>query len=249
MTTRCIGAFNYRRAAQGTLAHHIPTAARCRTNTLWEEVPHRNVQGGHVFSASGMAPDQQNVQAVTLWPTPENVTAVGRFLGLASYYLRYIAQFSDIAKPLHNLIQKNVPFHWTQDCEKAFHTLKEKLEQALVLTYPKFDSSAGTFILQTDASAVGLGAELEQDGHVVAYASRALTKPEQQYSVIHKECLAAVYAMKQFRHYLLGRRFKLVTDHAPLQWLSAQKMEGLLCRRLCQSRNMTLRFSTRRDQC
>ena len=184
---------------------------------------------GHVFSASGMAPDQQNVQAATLWRTPENVTAVCRFLGLASYYRKYIAQFADIAKPLHNLIQKNVPFHWTQDCEKAFHTLKEKLEQAPVLIYPKFDSSAGTFVQQTDASAVGLGAELEQDGHVVAYASRALTKPEQQYSVIHKECLAAVYAMKQFRHYLLGRRFKLVTDHAPLQWLSAQKMEGLLC--------------------
>ena len=92
-----------------------------------------------------------------------------------------------------------------------------------------FNSQASEFLLQTDASAVGLGAVLEQDGHVIAYASRSLTSPEWQYSVIQRGCLAVVYASKQFRHYLLGRRFKLLTDHAPLQWLSPQKMEGMLC--------------------
>ena len=81
-----------------------------------------------------------------------------------------------------------------------------------------------------DASAVGLGAVLEQEGHVIAYASRTLTKSESNYSVIQKECLAIIFGMKQFRHHLLGRAFTLMTDHAPLQWLSAQKMEGLLCR-------------------
>ena len=70
--------------------------------------------------------------------------------------------------------------------------------------------------MQTDASSVGLGAVLEQNGHVVAYASRALSKAEQQYSVIQKECLAAVFAMKQFRHYLLGRHFQLLTDLSPI---------------------------------
>ena len=65
---------------------------------------------------------------------------------------------------------------------------------------------------------------------MVAYASRSLTAPERQYSVIQRECLAVVYALKQFRHYLLGRHFQILTDHAPLQWLSAQKMEGMLCR-------------------
>ena len=86
------------------------------------------------------------------------------------------------------------------------------------------------FVVQTDASTTGIGAVLEQDGHVVAYASRALMKSECHYSVIQKECLAAVYALKQFCHDLLGRRFQLVTDLALLQWLSSQKMEGLLCR-------------------
>ena len=102
--------------------------------------------------------------------------------------------------------------------------------EAPILAYPLFHRNASPFILQTDASAVGLGAVLEQDGHVIAYASRSLNSAEQHYSVIQKECLAIVFALKQFRHYLLGRPFKLVTDHAPLQWLSAQKMEGMLCR-------------------
>lgn len=75
---------------------------------------------------------------------------------------------------------------------------------------------------------MGLGAVLEQDGHVIAYASRTLTAPERQYSIIQRECLAVVYALKQFRHYLLGRHFQLLTDHVPRQWLSAQKMEGML---------------------
>ena len=83
-------------------------------------------------------------------------------------------------------------------------------------------------MLQTDASATGLGAVLEQDSHVIAYVSRTLKKAEQQYSVIQKEYLAAVHVMKQFRYYLIGWPFKLVTDHAPLQWLSPLKMEGLL---------------------
>ena len=89
--------------------------------------------------------------------------------------------------------------------------------------------NASPFVLQTDASAFGLGAVLEQDNHVIAYTSRTLTKCEQNYSVIQKECLAIVYALKQFRHYLLGRKFLLLTDHAPLQWLGSQKMEGMLC--------------------
>ena len=119
---------------------------------------------------------------------------------------------------------------WTEVCAAAFTTLKCKLVQAPILVYPQFTVGANPFVLQTDASAMGLGAVLEQDNKVIAYASRSLSKLECNYSTIQKECLAIVFAMKQFRHYLLGRPFTVMTDHAPLQWLSAQKMEGLLCR-------------------
>jgi len=132
--------------------------------------------------------------------------------------------------PLHGLTQKGVSFKRTSVHDNAFSFLESKLTQSPILAYPDFSSAAPPFVLQTDASAVGLGAVLEQGGHVIAYASWTLTKSESNYSVIQRECLAAVFGMKQFCHYLLGRCFTLMMDHAPLQWLSAQKMEGLLQR-------------------
>ena len=182
---------------------------------------------GHVFSESGMSPDKEKIAVIKDWPIPKTVTEIRQFLGLASYYHRYIQQFADITTPLHYLTEKTATFVWTEECQKGFQRLKDLLSQAPVLCYPSLTKD---FELQTDASAVGLGVVLEQDGHVVAYASRSLTHAERQYSVIERECLAVLYAVKQFRHYLLGRAFVLHTDHQPLQWLSAQKMEGRLCR-------------------
>ena len=125
---------------------------------------------------------------------------------------------------MYCLTQAGTTFLWDKDCNDAFATLKQLLTEAPVLVYPMFGSKASEFVLQTDASAVGLGAVLEQDSHPIAYASRSLSSSERNYSVIQRECLAIVFALKQFRHYLLGRPFQLYTDHAPLQWLSAQGM-------------------------
>ena len=95
-------------------------------------------------------------------------TEVHHFLGLASYYRRYVHQFSHIAAPLHHLTQKNVQFSWISECQIAFSMLKQKLTQAPILVYTRFDSAAPLFILQTDASVVGIGCVLEQDGHMLA---------------------------------------------------------------------------------
>ena len=139
---------------------------------------------GHIFSKNGMAPDTDKIAVVQNWPTPTDVTEVRQFLGLASYYRRYVKNFADIAAPLHHLTQKAVEFNWEENCQQSFQVLKDALTQAPVLCYPCFKKG---FTLQTDASAVGIGAVLEQDGHVIAYASRSLTPPERQYSVFDLE--------------------------------------------------------------
>ena len=184
---------------------------------------------GHVFSKDGMTPDTDKIAVVQKRPTPIDVTEVPQFLVLVSYYQRYVRNFADIdiAAPLHHLTQKAVEFNWEKNCQHSLQVLKDALTQAPVLCYPSFKKG---FTLQTDASAVGIGAVLEQEDHVIAYASRSLTPPERQYSVIERECLAILFAIKHFRHYLLGRPFHIHTDHRPPQWLSAQKMEGRLCR-------------------
>ena len=99
-------------------------------------------------------------------------------------------------------------------------------QEAPILVFPHFDLQASHFVLQTDASAGGLGAILQQNGHAIDYASCVLNKAECNYSVIQRECLAAVCGMKQFRHYLLGRPFEHWTNHEPLMWLTNQGMLG-----------------------
>ena len=187
---------------------------------------------GHVVSEDGVSTDPAKLESIRTWPTPTNTTDVRSFLGLASYYRRYIKGFANIARPLHALTQKDKTFHWSQECESAFQTLKEKLSTSPILAYPRVGQE---FVLDTDASKYGIGAVLSQehDGHerVVAYASRTLNRAEQNYCVTRRELLAIVYFLKHFRHYLYGHEVKVRTDHGALTWLMKFKNpEGQLAR-------------------
>ncbi|KAG9282328.1 hypothetical protein AMEX_G970, partial [Astyanax mexicanus] len=191
---------------------------------------------GHIISAEGVAVDPAKTEAVQAWPEPVNVREVRSFVGLASYYRRFVSGFAELARPLHKLTKKGVSFKWTQECQTAFQTLKDKLVSAPILTFP---DPGQTFILDTDASDVAIGAILSQkiDGFekVVAYASRALSRQEKNYATTKKELLAVVHFTSYFRHYLLGRRFLLRTDHSSLRWLhNFSQPEGQLARWLEQ---------------
>ena len=175
---------------------------------------------GHKISREGVATDQAKVNKVENWPQPKTSQELQRFLGLASYYRKFIQNFASIARPLHRLTEKGRPFKWTSECTSAFCKLKQHLTTAPILVYPDFSRP---FILDTDASNDGIGAVLSQeyDGseRVVAYASRTLNKSERKYSVTRKELLAVVVFTQHFRTYLLGQPFKLRTDHGSLSWL------------------------------
>ena len=141
--------------------------------------------------------DPEKIEMVREWPVPTTQTKVHSFLGTASYYRRFVQNFGMIACPLHRLTEKNRPYL----CQIAFETLRKKLVESPILAYP---SSEAAFILDTNFSAIGIGAVW-------------LSKSERNYSVTKRELLAVVFYCKYFRHYLIGKKFKLRTDHAALR--------------------------------
>ena len=174
---------------------------------------------GHSLTRQGLMPNQRLTVAVQEFPKPKNLHDVRRFLGLSSYYRRFIPKFAKIAQPLHRLTAKDVPFVWSPECEEAFKTLKRQLSVPPVLAYPAFDRD---FTLETDASSQGLGAVLSQVQadeklHPVAYASRALNPSERNYSVTELETLAVVWAITHFHSYLYGNCVHVLTDHSAVK--------------------------------
>mgnify|MGYP000961308023 FL=1 len=174
---------------------------------------------GHIISAKGIAVNPEKVSAIVNWEPPQNVKQLRSFLGLASYCRRFVENFSKIAKPLSNLLQKHVKYVWSPECDIAFNTLKEKLITAPVLTPPDESKPYEVFC---DASLQGLGAVLMQEKKVVAYTSRQLKPNEKNYPTHDLELAAVVHALLTWRHLLLGRKVDIFTDHKSLKYIFTQ---------------------------
>ena len=174
---------------------------------------------GYLVTPSGFKPNIRNIEAVINFPIPTTLKELRKFLGLTSHYRRFVKGYSSLAQPLYALTRKDASYHWTAECEPAFNYLKSCLITAPVLVYPDFDRD---FVLETDASILGLGAILSQvqdDGklHPLAYASRSLSKSEKNYPVTELETLAVVWGITHFRYYLYGHQVTVYTDHAAVK--------------------------------
>lgn len=179
---------------------------------------------GHVVSKYGISMDPNKVRAITQYPTPTDVTSLRRFLGLTNYYRRYIKDYSLIAAPLLELLKQNTPFSWSIYAQRSFERLKNCLATAPILGYPNFRLP---FQLTCDASDIGISAILSQNIDnrevVISYASRTLNNAERNYSTTERECLAVIWGVEHYRHYLMGSKFTIFTDHIALQWLKNTK--------------------------
>jgi transposase InsO family protein len=187
---------------------------------------------GYNVTSNGLQPDLKKTEAIRDMLKPTKIDELRRFLGMLSYYRRFIKQFSKIATPLYRLTESNRKFKWCDKCDEAFKRLKEALITAPVLAYPDFSKP---FLIQSDASKFAIGAVLSQiiegEEHPNAYASRHLTKCERNYTTSEKELLAVVWATKYFECYIYGKKVLIYTDHEPLTTLkSLQEPTGRLGR-------------------
>ncbi|KAJ7961759.1 Ty3/gypsy retrotransposon protein [Quillaja saponaria] len=174
---------------------------------------------GHIISLKGVTADPKKIQAMENWPRPSTTKALRGFLGLTGYYRRFIRDFGKISRPLNTLLRKNA-FQWDAAAEEAFMILKSKMTQAPVLALPDYSSS---FVIETDASGVGIGAVLLQHGHPLAFISKALGPKHLSLSTYEKELIAIVYAVNKWKQYLLGKHFTIKTDHQSLKYALEQK--------------------------
>ncbi|XP_038683092.1 uncharacterized protein LOC119983499 [Tripterygium wilfordii] len=174
---------------------------------------------GFVLSDQGVEADPEKVRAIVEWPTPSSVHDVRSFHGLATFYRRFIRNFSSIVAPLTECLKSEL-FVWTDAAEAAFHHIKQHMTQTPILRMPNFEQ---VFEVACDASHVGIGGVLSQGGHPIAFFSEKLNDCRKRYSTYDIELYALVQTIKHWRHYLVYREFVLFTDHDSLRHLQSQR--------------------------
>jgi Reverse transcriptase (RNA-dependent DNA polymerase)/RNase H-like domain found in reverse transcriptase len=173
---------------------------------------------GYVVSAEGIHVDPSKVDAIVSWPTPANIHDVRSFHGLTSLYRRFIRDFSTLVSPINECLKGGV-FKWTKKAEKSFQVIKEKMTATLILALPNFKN---IFELKCDASGVGIGAVLNQEGRPITFFSEKLSDSCKNYTTYHKEFYAIVRALGHWRHYLISKEFILYSDHEALKFINGQ---------------------------
>eukprot|EP00253_Pinus_taeda_P011610 PITA_11610 len=192
-----------------TLREHQLYAKLSKCDFYKEEIQYL----GHVISKEGIAVDPEKIKTILEWPVPKDVADIRSFMGLAGYYRRFVEGFSRVAYPITSLQKKGRSFKWSSECQQSFEKLKQLLTSPPVLSIADPNKD---YVVCTDASGEGVGGVLMQEGRVIAYESRKLKEHEQKYSAYDLELAAVIHALKMWRHYLLGRKFLLLTDHHSL---------------------------------
>ena len=204
----------------------LQTAHENNVKLNFEKLQYKQTQVdffGETYTTDGHKPSSDKVKAITNMPQPANKKELQSFIGMVNYLGKFTPRLSELAECLRDLIRINVPFQWGPEHTKAFTSIKQEIIQAPVLKY--YDPKKPT-VLQTDASAKGLGACLLQCDHPVYFGSKALTDSQKGYIAIELEALAVSWAMEKFHHFLYATKFVLETDQKPLETILAKSLNA-----------------------
>ena len=203
---------------------------RCKDKQLalnWEKCHFMVTEGivlGHKISATGLEVDQSKISIIKTLAPPTTVKVIRSFLGHAGFYRRFIKDFSNIARPLCRLLEKDTRFNFDDSCKAAFAEIKTRLVQAPIMAAPEWDQE---FEVMCDASYFAMGAILGQKKkkilRAIYYASRTFNEAQENYSTTEKEMLAIVFACEKFRPYIMGSHVIVHTDHAAIKYLMSKK--------------------------
>ena len=187
---------------------------------------------GHVVDNAGVHPDPEKVRAVKEFPVPTDVKSIQSFIGLCSYYRKFIPDFAEIARPVTTLTKITTPFICGPEEETNLQLLKETLVKAAVLSHPDYNLPME---IHPDASNYGIGAVLVQQVDSketpLGFASRLLKGSELNYTITEKKCLSVVWVLKEFQYIIWGCQINVITDHHALCWLISKKeLSGRLAR-------------------